>query len=253
MTDTEKSELAKIIKKAKGSRSSEEFARKIGITKYQLSRIINGKFKDMPRQSTLMAIRDNAESEESRLLLSLFLLPSTYENINGEFVEVPVEPENILAKYVEAEMQRPEIDIFNKNWNSLLGSFGRVFDEWTKKADKDPLGFDTSGRYLFIELNANTVIKKWYFYFLLDSELADENLFYSFIGKLSCRPSDTEEKFSLVVASDETYDKLCMKNTNTNSTLSIISFDLEHGFINEQHLETATGVSQRDLADIQLF
>ena len=42
----DKLQLARFVKKAKGSLSLDEFAQKTGVSKYQLSRIMNGKFKE---------------------------------------------------------------------------------------------------------------------------------------------------------------------------------------------------------------
>ena len=64
MTEEEKLNLAKMVKKAKGSMSLDEFASKTGVSKFQLSRIMNGKFKESPRKATIQAILDHAESPE---------------------------------------------------------------------------------------------------------------------------------------------------------------------------------------------
>ena len=61
MTEAQKRELGKLIKEAKGSRTLDRFAEETGISKFQISRIINGRYEYCPHMSTIAKIAKFSE------------------------------------------------------------------------------------------------------------------------------------------------------------------------------------------------
>lgn len=260
MTEVEKKELSRVVKLAKGSQSLDEFAEKTGISKFQLSRIINGKLKGMPRKSTLQAICDNSENSEATLLLSVSLQTTIPGFIDGEEVQVPNNVEKTLSTMLNGSFYRTTSKRLQQAQQCVLGNIMYLTNEWITRRNCDPLNYeppdsDFPNRHLQIEFTWEHKIKKWYFYILDEALDSSDSFFYTFLGKLACYPSSPEEKFSIVVTSPEIYDQLENKSINFHATVSIIFIDIspESGYLPESYLELADGITDNDLLFLQIF
>lgn len=260
MTELEKKELSRLVKLAKGSQSLDEFAEKTGISKFQLSRIINGKFKGMPRKSTLQAICDNSENSEATLLLSVSLQPTIPGFLDDEEIRMPNNMEETLSIMLNGSFYRSTLKRLQQNQQYVLGQIMKLANEWITRLNCDPLNCEPPDseyqeRHMQLEFTWNRKIKKWYFYFIDELLDSSDSFFYTFLGKLSCYPSTPEEKFSLVVSNPEIYDRLENKSISSHATVSIIfnNTSPEYDYRPESYLEITNGITEDDLRDVQIF
>lgn len=247
MTDDERLEFASMVRKAKGSQSLSEFSKKTGISKYQLSRIMNGKFKELPRRSTLQAIAVNCEDVAVKMELGISLLGYKYETVNGIETRVEDDPREKLLSFLNVEVKMKRKEQIRSQVGRILAELSETSHTWMRKKVEDKLKLSLADHYLYIELLDDVKMKKWHFYFVPKSQKTDE-FFYTFLGRLSCCQIDNDEKFILVPENERMYMQLLGKKPNGNANLSVIYFDND-GFTEstEDYLQVADGMTKEDI------
>lgn len=255
LTEAEKKELGNLIRKAKGYQSSEEFAQKIGITKYQLSRIMNGKFKDMPRKSTLQAIYDNAVQSEVKAQLMVCLSPTIWNQVDSKKTERQNNTYETLNAILNINLDNSKKNLLKDYKGIILKELSDVPFEWIRKLDIPPVDITSfTDGYLCIEFLGDSPIKKWHLYFLSSNPDIDDSFLYEFLGKLSCYPSANEDKFSLVVPHMGMYSKIEDWKVNNITTLSTIYLCYEEPDCSDEcYITYAKGVDENELFNISIF
>jgi len=207
----DKLQLARFVKKAKGSLSLDEFAQKTGVSKYQLSRIMNGKFKEQPRISTMAAIADNSESTMAETCIrSLFLLednPKKEKTVQPDSLHSDCEPEKNTSEIMNDIENAPETTKryrTQKSWDSMaviLYFLVSLPFEWTKKNLPCPVNVFVNG-YLCIDLLGQTKIRRWHFFFLKQNPYDYPTYLIAVAGILCDKGGSADEKFSIVTDSE---------------------------------------------------
>ena len=231
MTEEEKLNLAKMVKKAKGSMSLDEFASKTGVSKFQLSRIMNGKFKESPRKATIQAILDHAESPE---IFRKAIDTTTYE-VGKESSETAFLPHKALSAVMESETKRCKAAILDS-----LAAFSLPWQNIHPGARQEQLDFN-----LVLKID-NCPIDTWKFFFLFSYGSESLESQARFIGSLYFYHPRPTEKVSLVFTDEFNYETFTswpysFNDQFCNTTLSSILIEPEKMEIKE---ETYTSVHE---------
>lgn len=247
MTDDERLEFASMVRKAKGSQSLSEFSKKTGVSKYQLSRIMNGKLKELPRKSTLQAIALNCEDMAVKMELGISLLGYKYETVNGIETRVDDDPREKLLSFLNLEVKMKRKEQIRFQVGRILAELSETSHTWMRRKVEDKLNLSLADHSLYIELLDDVKMKKWHFYFVPKSQKPEE-FFYAFLGWLSCCQMGGDEKCILVPENERMYMQFLNKKPNCNVNLSVIYFDND-GFTEstEEYLQVVGGMTKEDI------
>lgn len=246
MTEDEKLEFGDMVRRAKGSQSLSEFSKKTGISKYQLSRIMNGKLKELPRKATLAAIMENCEAVDVKMELALSL-SSYVQKEEAEKKNKPNSPHDFLLSFLNLEIREKRRERIRLQMGRILAELAETSHTWVRKRVEDRLQVAFADWYLYIEFLDDTKMKKWHIYFIPKSQKVEE-FFYTFLGRLSCCQIGSDEKFILVPATESMYEQLLNKKTDCNVNLSVIYFDNEECTESmEEYLRCADNITKEDI------
>lgn len=211
MTEEEKLNLAKMVKKAKGSMSLDEFANKTGVSKFQLSRIMNGKFKESPRKATIQAILDHAESPE----IFQKAAGTTKCESGKESLETAFPPSKEISA-MESETKRCRAAILDS-----LAAFSLPWQNIHPNTRQEQLDFN-----LVLKIDS-CPIDTWKFFFLFSYGSESLESQARFIGNLYFYHPKSTEKVSLVFTDEFNYETFAswpysFNDQFCNTTLSAV-------------------------------
>ena len=232
MEDKEKQLLIQLIKLAKGDFSLDKFSERTGISKFQLSRIMNGKFKELPHKSTLRAIANNSVDDYAKEVLENYTSDVILHRDSGREYQIPNDNLENVDNFIKYKRE------YQKRWDTLKKCKGlmlreladcgcdlyikyTIFDK-QKSVGLQPL--------LTVKPIENKAVSEWDFYFEPSLKAYEDNFFYTFLGKIYCVEHPRNKKISLILPDKELYDNICaitMSITNMSAYLSIIYIDME--------------------------
>lgn len=248
LDDDGKKELSYYVKKAIGGLTLDEFSAKSGISKYHLSRITNGKFKSLPRESTIIAIANSSESKAIKDIMKITYLSeeaykremkdhSSNENGSNTINQYP------RTSYNKKPPQRPAGIILD----SLLG----LPYEWTRILAESPVNVFIDN-YFCIELSENAPFKKWHFLFLEGHPYDYQTYMVSTFGILLNEERSIEEKFSIILDSKERYIQAKMyKKDIKRYNISTILINSNYKIL-EMYMNLEKELTYQDLKSIRL-
>lgn len=191
MLEQQKTEITHLLRAAKGRRTLDTFANETGISKFQLCRIMNGNYKNIPRLSTLKAIAEHSE------------IPGLFEKImdivNAAVPDPQIEEEIIFEGTPKAESE-PKLPFdFAKHEKLckavILDALSSATFTWsTGSPHRRPGCLEFPIRISI----SNHPIRYWSFYFLAASGKEDMTAVRNFLGDLSLYHPFANEKISLV-------------------------------------------------------
>lgn len=228
MEDNEKQLLIQLIKSAKGDGSLDQFSERTGISKFQLSRIMNGKFKEMPHKSTLKAIANGATDDFAKEVLENY----TSDIVIFKEYNIPNDSLENVVGFIKFKREH------QKRWHTFKKCKGIILREladcgcdlyvkYTFFDTKKPTGLQP---LLTVNPLNNMAISEWDFYFEPSLKAYEDNFFYTFLGKVFCVEHSKNKKLSLILTDKGLYDDisaLTMSITNMSAHLSIIYIDME--------------------------
>lgn len=232
MEDNEKQLLIQLIKSAKGDSSLDKFSERTGISKFQLSRIMNGKFKEMPHKSTLKAIANGSTDDYAKEVLENYTSDvMLFKDFDKEY-NIPKDTLENVEGFIKFKREH------QKRWNTFKKCKGIVLREladcgcdlyvkYTTFDKKKPVGLQP---LLTVAPLKNNAISEWDFYFEPSLKAYEDNFFYTFLGKVFCVEHPKNKKLTLILADKGLYDDisaLTMSITNMSAHLSIIYIDME--------------------------
>ena len=252
LLDQEKLELAKYVRQAKGSLSLNAFSQKTGVSKYQLSRIMNGKFKDQPRESTILAIANGSEHSSIRNILKITYLSEEVYNqeiekekslncksnspklqteehthdstVISDPINDPVFSENAAFPKKKRYRRFTTLDPLSTLLKSLLG----LPVEWTKTLDTCPIDLFVEN-YICIRFAEDCPLKKWHFIFLEKHPYEYPTYLITVLGALYNHSMPLTEKFSIIVDCQRNFEYAKFaKREFPPSFVSIIGIDVEN-------------------------
>lgn len=253
MLNFDRTRLTELIKEAKGSQTLDELAAKTGISKFQLSRIMNGNYKRAPHMSTLRKIAGvsgipglfdqmveliNATAPEPEYEIEVLddgsdgfeLLAEGLHNyvIEEVLTDDPEEEvlddgsgslENIVelgAKSTEYELSEKMLKTRNMCKASItmsMSSLGMDL-QWSKMPVEDN---DKFIQYPFRLAIKNHPIQKWSFVFLFEYGGEELEHVMQALGKLAISHPLYNEKISLVFTDREKYIKYTSREMTFSS------------------------------------
>lgn len=113
--------LIKLIKKAQGNRSLNQFALHCNISSAHLSRVYNGKFVNPPSPDFLKSIATKAYNEVTYedLMQAAGYLDEDYKIINNEFPENII-PLNIDGDFIELYEEYKKSDLSKEEFKEIM-------------------------------------------------------------------------------------------------------------------------------------
>lgn len=239
MTDREKECLLKLLHLAKGNLSLDKFSEMTGISKFQLSRIMNGKFKETPRKSTLNAIAVHSQDSYAQEILLAYQSDShTLIGEEGETIEVPTDNLEMIIELTEQHNRRKRGQALADKCKGIILKDSCSFQfDWTVKYLKaDPFIPKALQPFLRIEIPFHESVDIWDFYFQPEAEQYEKGYLYTFLGRIMSSAIKPDHKVSLVITEKGLYEKLV--NTpiqNMGTTFSFIFVDLENQLVQEEY------------------
>lgn len=251
MLNFDRTRLTELIKEAKGSQTLDELAAKTGISKFQLSRIMNGNYKRAPHMSTLRKIASvsgipglfdqmvdliNATAPEPEYEIEVLddgsdgfeLLaegPFNYVIMEEDEVEEEVLDDgsgntgSITGTEKEAETQEqmdklvPTRNMCKACITMSMASLGMNL-QWSKMPEEDN---DKFIQYSFRLAIKEHPIQKWSFVFLYEYGGEDLEHIMQALGKLAIAHPLYNEKISLVFTDREKYIKYTSREMTFSS------------------------------------
>lgn len=256
LDDDGKKELSHYVKKAIGSLTLDEFSAKSGISKYHLSRITNGKFKSLPRESTIIAIANSSESKAVKNILKItYLSEETYKR------EMKVD-EQLNAKSTNNENHfNTDSQHSRTNYNKkppqrlagiILDSLLNLPYKWTRILTASPVNVFIDN-YFCIELPEKAPFKKWHFLFLEEHPYNYQTYMVSTLGILMNEERSNQEKFSIILDSKTRYMQARMyKKDIKHYNISVILINSNYKIL-EMYMNLDKDISFSDLKSIRLI
>ena len=219
MTDDTREELSSYVKKAKGSLTLDEFSIKSGISKYHLSRIINGKIKNIPRESTIISIANASESKAVRRFLKWCFLSSEtlareeridpeLQPINGKYELIPPSSDDFVSNETKRKRGKTYYNkqLIQSSTSIILDALLDLPFEWTRKLVTCPVKHFLNN-YICIEFPDNAPFIKWHFFFLEDHPYDYQTYLLSTLGILLNQESAIDEKYTIILDSQRRYEQ----------------------------------------------
>lgn len=264
LTDDTRTELSNYVKKAKGSLTLDEFSAKSGISKYHLSRLINGKLKNVPRESTIIAIANASESKAVRRYLKWCYL-SDETLAREERIDPVLQPINSSHKTeqisgddsIPYETTRKRTKTYyNKkpaqsSTSIILDALLHLPYEWTRKLIECPVTIFIDN-YFCIEFPDEAPFKKWHFLFLKEHPYDYHTYLVTALGILLNQGVALDEKYTIVLDSKKRYEqaKRYRKDT-TNGYISVMLIHSDNRIL-EMYMNLERGITCQALKSIRL-
>lgn len=239
MDIAEKECLIELIKNAKGNLTLDDFAERTGISKFQLSRILNGKFKVMPRKSTLSVIAKHSVDDFAKEVFDYYLADRFVISDDGTSKIVSCDSLTTAVKNIKDEkFQNALRKIVRACKGILFNDLSALPFDWTVKYTKNNPSISTSLQpILEIETGGNGGIDKWIFYFEPDEQKYENGFFFTFLGSIMCKNIPPNTKISLIVSGLELYKQVtALPPPDLNFSFSIISVDYETQIVDSEHI-----------------
>lgn len=210
MTDKEKNYFSELLQRAKGDLSLEDFSRLTGISKFQLSRIMNGKFKGVPRKSTINAIAENSQDEKAKEILSLYCTGNHVFYEDGDENELSTNNlENLINFISKKQKGEKNRELENACKGLILAAACSFKFDWIVKYNQIDSNIPRDLQPLLrIELPSHTSVNIWDFYFQPDDEQYKKGYFYALLGRIISSKVSENHKVSLVVSDVKIYNEL---------------------------------------------
>ena len=239
MDNTEKECLIELIKCAKGNLTLDDFSERTGISKFQLSRILNGKFKEIPRKSTLSVIAEHSVDKFAKEVFQFYLSDQILVPDGNTMKKIPNDNLTSLIKWIKEENFIKSLKkIIHTCKGILLSNLSEMTFDWTVKYQEVNSSIPVNLQpILEIGTNGHGGIENWIFYFEPNEEQYNQGFFYTFLGRIMCESIPQNNKVSLIVSSLEVYDKLILSPPpNLNFAFSILLINLETQIIDNEHV-----------------
>lgn len=239
MDNAEKECLIELIKNAKGNLTLDDFAELTGISKFQLSRILNGKFKIMPRKSTLSVIAKHSADDFAKEVFHKYLSESIVRSDDGTRKIISCDSLTTAVQNVKDEKFQKALKKITRTCKGILfNDLSLLPFDWTVKYTKNNPSISTSLQpMLEIETGGNGGIDKWIFYFEPDEQKYENGFFFTFLGSIMCKNIPPNTKISLIVSGLELYEQVtALPPPDLNFSFSIISVDYETQIVDSEHI-----------------
>ena len=263
-TDDTRAELSNYVKKAKGNLTLDEFSVKSGISKYHLSRLINGKIKNIPRESTIIAIANASESRAVRRILKWCYL-SDETLAREERIDPELQPINSNHETKQPysddpipyeEKRKRAKSYYNKkpaqsSVSIILEALLDLSFEWTRTLMVCPVTIFIDN-YFCIELPDEAPFKKWHFLFLQEHPYDYETYLTTTLGILLNQKQPIEEKYTIVLDSQKRYSQARIrKHIVTHANISVMLIHSDHRIL-EMYMNLEKNITYQDLKNIRL-